>query len=115
MENIIIIGIIAVVMAVAILHTVKHFRGKGGCCGGGSRYKPRKKKLPSILYQKTFKVEGMHCDHCKNRVEEAVNNIPGVAGIVDLKKGQVMVSYAQDVSDEVIRAKIKRAGYTVAG
>lgn len=43
MENIIIIGIIAVVVAVAILHTVKHFRGKGGCCGGGSSYKPQKK------------------------------------------------------------------------
>ena len=114
MENIIIIGIIAVVVAAAILHTVKHFRGKGGCCGGGSSYKPRKKKFPSTLYQKTFKVEGMHCDHCKNRVEEAVNDIPGVAGSVDLKKGQVTVSYAQDVSDEVIRAKIQRAGYTVA-
>jgi copper chaperone CopZ len=46
-------------------------------------------------------------------VEEAVNDIPGVAGIVDLKKGQVTVSYAQDVADEVIRAKIERAGYTV--
>ena len=113
MENIIIIGIIAVVVAVAIHNTVKHFRGKGGCCGGGSGYKPRKKKLPSTLYQKAFKVEGMHCDHCKNRVEEAVNDIPGVAGIVDLKKGQVTVSYARDVADEVIRAKIERAGYTV--
>jgi len=114
MENIIIIGILVLVVAIAIHNTVKHFRGKGGCCGGGSSYKPRKKKLPSTLYQKTFKVEGMHCDHCKNRVEEAVNDIPGVAGIVDLKKGQVTVSYAQDVSDEVIRAKIQRAGYTVA-
>ena len=47
MENIIIIGILVLVVAVAILHTVKHFRGKGGCCGGGSSYRPKRKKLPS--------------------------------------------------------------------
>ncbi|MFR4756954.1 MAG: heavy-metal-associated domain-containing protein [Evtepia gabavorous] len=37
--------------------------------------------------QKTFQVEGMHCEHCKVRVEEAVNDIKGAAGKVDLKKG----------------------------
>ena len=25
--------------------------------------------------EKTFRVEGMHCEHCKARVEEAVNDI----------------------------------------
>lgn len=113
MENIIIIGIIAVVVVIGIVNTVKHFRGQGGCCGGGGSYKPRKKKLPTILYQKTFKVNGMHCEHCQNRVEEAVNDIQGVAGRVNLKKGEVTVSYAEDVADDVIKARIERAGYTV--
>ena len=55
----------------------------------------------------------MHCEHCKRRVEEAVNNIKGVAGRVDLKKEELTVSYAQDADDEIIKAKIGRAGYTV--
>lgn len=113
MENIIIIGIIAVVVLIGVVNTVNHFKGQGGCCGGGGSYKPRKKKLPSALYQKTFRVEGMHCEHCKNRVEEVVNGIQGVAGKVNLKKGEVTVSYAEDVSDDVIKARIERAGYTV--
>ena len=54
----------------------------------------------------------MHCVHCKNRVEEAVNDIKGVAGRVDLKKGELTVSYAEDAPDDVIRKKIERAGYT---
>ncbi len=115
MENVIIIGILAVVVVIGIVNTVKHFKGQGGCCGGGGSYKPRKKKLPSTLYQKTFRVEGMHCEHCKNRVEEVVNDIQGVAGKVDLKKGEVTVSYAEDVADEVIKARIESAGYTVVG
>jgi len=112
MENYIIIGIIAIIIIIAILSSVKHFKGESGCCGGGS-YKPKRKKLSGIKYTKKFKVGGMHCEHCKRRVEEAVNDIKGVAGRVDLKKGELTVSYAEDVADEIIMTKIKRAGYTV--
>ena len=55
----------------------------------------------------------MRCEHCKRRVEEAVNDIKGVAGRVDLKKGELTVSYAEDVDDEIIKAMIERTGYTV--
>ena len=56
-------------------------------------------------------LEGMHCKHCKARVEEAVADIHGVAGRVDLKKGVLTVYYAQPVEDEVIYKKIRKAGY----
>ncbi|MBQ8407440.1 MAG: heavy-metal-associated domain-containing protein [Clostridia bacterium] len=111
MENYIIIGIIAVIVVIGVLYTVKHFKGEGGCCGGGS-YKPKRKKLSGVKYTKIFKVGGMHCEHCKRRVEEAVNDIKGVAGRVDLKKGELTVFYAEDVSDEIVKAKLERAGYT---
>lgn len=112
MENFIIVAVIVLILGFGIYSTIKHFKGEGGCCGGSS-YKPKKKKLKSVLYQKTFKVEGMHCDHCKNRVEEAVNDINGVAGKVNLKCGELVVSYAEDVDDSVIIARIERAGYKV--
>ena len=112
MENYIIIAIIAVAAGLGIYSAVKHFKGQGGCCGGGS-YKPKKKKLKNVLYRKTFKVEGMHCDHCKNRVEEVIGDMKGLAGTVNLKKGELTVSYAEDVADELIKARIERAGYTV--
>ena len=110
MENYIIIGIIAAIVAVGAVYTVEHFKGQGGCCGGGT-LKLKKKKLKNIKYTKTFAVSGMHCEHCKGRVEEVVNDIKGVSAHVDLKKGLLTVSYAEDVPDEVIIAKIKRAGY----
>ena len=113
MENYIIIGIIAVIVVIAVISSVKHFKGEGGCCGGGSSYKPKKKKLSGVRYQKVFLVDGMRCDHCKNRVEEVVNDMSGIAGKVDLKKGELVVSYAEDVEDETIKARIERAGYTV--
>ena len=47
----------------------------------------------------------MYCEHCKNRVEEAVGDIKGAAGKVDLKQGLLTVSYAEDVADDVIKAR----------
>lgn len=108
----IILAILVVVVAFGIRSTVKHFGGKKGCCGS-SDYKPKKKKLSKVLYKKIFLVEGMHCEHCKRRVEEAVNDISGVAGIVNLKKGELSVSYEAGVEDDVIISKLEQRGYAV--
>ena len=112
MENYIIIGIIIVIAFFAVSTIVKR-KGRKGCCGSGSDYKPRKKKLKNVITTKIFTVDGMHCEKCANRVTEVVNDITGVAGVVDLKKGIVTVSYQQEVADEQIKARIERVGYTV--
>ena len=111
MENAWIIVILAVVMVSATLSSLRHFKGEG-CCGGGG-YRPRRKRLSGVKYTKVFRIGGMHCEHCKRRVEEAVNDIKGVAGRVNLKRGELTVSYAEDVPDETVRERIERVGYTV--
>ena len=112
MENMVIIGILLVIAFFAIRTIVKR-KGRKGCCGSGSDYTPRKKKLKKVIATKVFVVDGMHCEKCANRVTEVVNDIPGVAGVVNLKKGTVTVSYEQEVPDEQIRARLQRVGYTV--
>ena len=112
MENVIILGILLVILLGAIITLVRR-AGRKGCCGSGSDYRPRKKRLQAVIAVKVFAVDGMHCEKCANRVTEAVNDIPGVAGVVELKKGIVTVSYEQEVPDGQIRAAIERVGYTV--
>lgn len=114
MQNAIIIVILICLVAVGVVYTVKHFTGEGGCCGGDS-CKMKRKKLPHVRYEKTFLVQGMHCDHCKARVERAINDIQGVAARANWKKGEVVVSYAEDVADEVIARQLQRDGYQVTG
>ena len=114
MENTVIIGIILVIAFFAIRTIVKR-AGRKSCCGCSGDYKPRKKKLKNVITTKVFVVDGMHCEKCANRVTEVVNDIPGVAGVVDLKKGIVTVSYEQEVPDEQIKDKLQRVGYTVTG
>lgn len=112
MTNFIIIAILAVILYFALRSSLKHFRGEGDCCGGGT-YKARRKKLKSVTDKKTVVVEGMSCQHCVNRVMEAINSIEGASALVKLKKGLVIVSMEYPISNEIIKNSIEKAGYTV--
>lgn len=113
MEDIIIIGIIVILLIIGIRSSVKHFKGEGGCCGGSAPVKTQRKKLKTVVAKKTLIVEGMTCDHCKNRVEKCINEIDGAAAKVNLKKKEAIVSLEKGIGDEIIRAAIEKAGYEV--
>ncbi len=106
MENVILIVLLTAAVAVGIWYTIRH--------GGGS-YRPKKKKLPHVIGERTFQVEGMHCAHCKARVEEAVNDIHGAAGRADWKKGLLTVLYSEPVDDGQIKQRVEKAGYRITG
>lgn len=112
MEDIIIIVILAVLLVIGMISTIKHFKGKSSCCGGGGAY-ISKKKLAKVIAKKTYIVEGMTCENCVARVTRAVNDIDGLAAKVNLRKKEVIVSMEREVSGEVIKAAIEKAGYTV--
>lgn len=113
MENIIIIGIVVVMILIGIRSSMKHFRGEGGCCGGSAPVKKQRKKLKNVIAKKTIIIDGMTCDHCKNRVEKSINDIDGAAAKVNLKKKEAIVSLEKDVSDAKLREVIEKAGYKV--
>lgn len=112
MQDLIIILILVVILAIGIHSTIMHFKGKSGCCGGGNTY-ISKKKLKSVVAKKTFIVEGMTCENCVARVTRAINDMDGLAAKVNLKKKEVVVSMEKEVSDDVICASIEKAGYKV--
>lgn len=114
MINFIIVVVLIVILYFSLRSSLKHFHGEGGCCGGGT-YKAKKKKLSTVVATKTFNVEGMSCQHCVNRVMEAVNSIDGASADVKLKKGLVIVSLEQPIDSAVIRDAIEKAGYAVTG
>ena len=90
MENVIIILILVVLLSFAVKNSIKHFKGEGACCGGGSgsvrTKKPKKKKLDGpVIGKRTIEISGMHCRNCVNSVTRALNSIDGVAAKVSLR------------------------------
>ena len=58
------------------------------------------------------KIEGMKCEHCSARAEQALKGL-GLDAAVDLKKKTAYFTPDESVSDEAIRNAVSEAGYTV--
>ena len=60
------------------------------------------------MTEKTFRVEGMSCAHCKAAVEQELNGLSGVErSTADFERGTVEVAYDEDsVSTEDIRGAV---------
>lgn len=112
MVDFMIIAVIAVAIFIGVRSGAKHFRGEGDCCGGGST-PAKKKKLGKIVARRTVVIEGMTCEHCKNRVERCINDMEGAAAQVNLKKKEAVISMEKDITDVQIREAIEKAGYQV--
>ena len=115
MSNILIIAGLIVVLLLAVRGSVKHFKGEGGCCGGGGSTvkEPDKKLQGDIIKTRVFKIDGMHCENCTNRVKRAINRIDGVSASLNLRKKEAVVKYEKEVDDDVLTSEIERLGYKV--
>ena len=60
-------------------------------------------------------IKGMTCGHCQARVEQVLNAIDGVEAKVELKKNRAIVNLKKEVTDQLLRDKVTKAGYEVVG
>lgn len=114
--TLIVLGVLLLVVAAAVMSSVKHFKGEGGCCGGGSKVpKPRKQKLKQVVSSRKIYIEGMHCENCCKNVENALNALEQVNAKVNLQEKTAAVRLGVDISDEELKATVESLGYHVTG
>lgn len=114
MTDQIIILIVLAVLVIALLRLKKHF--KGGCCGsGGNTIRDKKSLNEPVIGTKYLTVEGMHCENCQIRVENALNRLDGVLCRVDLRKKTAKVDFSREVEDELLKQTVEKLGYQVTG
>ena len=72
------------------------------------------KNKGEIKMKKEIFIEGMTCNHCKMRVEKALNSIDGVASAeVILEENKAITEFDKEVDRAVIESVIEEAGYKV--
>ena len=102
MANAIVVIVVIIIMLFAGKGAYKHLKGEGACCGGGSKPEIPKKKLDGTkLGEKTMKIT------------RAINRIDGAAAKVSLKKGEAVVSYDREISNEELKKVVEDRGYHV--
>lgn len=63
----------------------------------------------------TLKIEGMHCDACKNRLENALNRKDDIKkATVDLEKNQATIEF-ENITKEQIEEYISDLGFKSLG
>ena len=61
-----------------------------------------------------IKIKGMSCNHCVMAVNKALKEIEGIKDVkVDLEKGEATFEEAKPVDMNIVRERIKKAGYEV--
>ena len=65
---------------------------------------------------KTFRVEGMMCEHCERHVKNALEAIDGVTeAAASHEKCEVTVTFSRDVASDEISKAVTDSGYTFVG
>lgn len=118
MSDVIIILILIVILGFAVKSSIKHFKGEGACCGGGSGQvktkRSKKKKLDGpVIGTRTIKISGMHCQNCVNSVTRALNSLDGVYAKVSLRDNSAEVSFDRSVEEDRLRRAVEDAGFEV--
>ena len=63
-------------------------------------------------YARLVRIEGMHCQNCARRVENAFNSQEGFYAKVDLAKKTAQVRTKVPVSDQQLKQVVRRLGYS---
>lgn len=90
MATVIICVILVVFIVIGIRSMVK--RAAQGCCGGGDvKHVKTDKNTSHYTYKYTMGIEGMHCKHCTQTVENALNSLGGIYAKADLKNKSAVI------------------------
>ena len=66
------------------------------------------------MEEKTIFIEGMQCEHCKLRVEKALNSIEGISEVdVSLEDKKAVIKTNKTVDNSKITEAIDDMGFTV--
>lgn len=105
---------ITVLVAIAVV-AVKSFMKKlaHGCCGDDApcRIKVADKNKSNYPYTTMLKIEGMSCQNCVVRVENALNGLPGVWAQVNLANKQAVVRMKQPIEEQELCNLVAKVGY----
>ena len=113
-STIVIVVILVVILFFAVKNSIPYFRGEGGCCGGSGKEKLIKPaKLERIIATKVIKIEGMRCENCNRRVQNALNQLDGVNAKVYGDRAEAVVKLGRDIEDIELEKAVSVLGYRV--
>lgn len=113
-------AIIVIALVMIGIYSVKSYmkKLKSGCCGGITdtiqKIKPQDSHINHYPFQKHILIEGMTCDNCKIRIENAFHTQGIFLMKINRSKGTSELYCKEYVSNESIKRTIQDLGYHVS-
>lgn len=110
-------AVIVLLLIVVCVFAVRSYCKKltKGCCGTGGdsvkKIRPSDKDAAHYPYRYHIEIDGMSCNHCVVRVENAFHEREGFLAEADLRGGCAEVRAKRAVSDGELREIVRGAGY----
>ena len=111
-------AIVLLILVVVVIFSIRGYLKKTryGCCGSGGgeqRVKPDDRNPAHFPYEYEVGVDGMKCQNCAIRVENAFHEWDGFLAKVNLKENCAVIHAKAPVSEEELRRIIQKSGYSV--
>ena len=127
--------VLGILIAAALAYALRtmyrsFFKGEAACCDSGScsscsgcdaqsmqkaldaSYRSRVEKIEKFPIHRTIDVDGMTCEKCIFKVIRALEKVDGVTiAAASLEKQSALVGMKENISDDVLREAIRKAGY----
>lgn len=115
MGTYIILAVMVLIILYSVISSVKHFKGEGGCCGGGdSEREIRPARLDHVIKIRTMSIQGMKCKNCAIRIQNALNSNDHISARVNYKKQTAVIRMDEEVDDSILRNIVQKLGYRVS-
>ena len=93
-------------------------RLSSGCCGASGGKKEKRIRVEDrdeshYPVTKVLTIDGMTCENCVRRVENALNTLEGVWARADLSAGTATVRMKEEIDERALRQAVRSAGYAV--
>lgn len=115
-STVIISLVILVILIIGIRSMIR--RATTGCCGAGDEIKPiypEDRDLSHYPYCYRLGVEGMSCQNCVNRIQNAFNKQDGLYARVNRHRKEAVVYAKQEQAQEVLEKVVTGLGYQAIG
>lgn len=106
--------IILVILIIGIRSMIR--RATTGCCGAGDEIKPiypSDRDLSHYPYCYRLGIEGMSCQNCVHRIQNAFHKQDGLYARVNRHKKEAVVYAKQEESRAALEKIVTNLGYTV--
>lgn len=110
----ILIAVLAIAFFVVLRTLVKRFGVKRKCCGGKRPEKREEKRLDfEPIFEVTVRIDGLCCEDCAVRVENAFNRMNGVMANACHQEKRAVLLLGKALDETEICAVVSACGFAV--